>query len=718
MHTSTIRHSWCLLLFLWVFFFSFLRVPVLADNWQADLKETNLPPHFVAVDKEKRKFYFFEKHSPVQLKYEFPCMTGQIPGDKQIINDLKTPEGIYFIKSKISGGLDFKEYGGIAYPLNYPNPVDRLRGKTGHSIWIHSKGFGIVPTKGCVVIGLKDIDTVGPRLTPGTAVILAEDMHIPKVPAPSDQAEELCALMQEWSNAWAQRSAKMFDFYDQAAYSKATENFSVFRANKENIFKTIDSIKLYNRNIHALEGPGYWVTWSEQCYAATNHSTEGIRRLYWQRGEDQRFRIVGMEWNPQHLGMIDAFKNGTLVCDNKQVRTDASLALPPVHLPDGQKDIPRTPRQPLEVADLTTPLAPLQTPPSRHPAEFAWESGMGTERHIPQTGKLSLHESPLERPQPENESTSAKVGEKQHKNTTGEETREEKNTSAFDKSSPASSTGIRTPIKDPDANDSANHRENTGAGGENLVLANDDTNRVIALTQQFATALSTRNSSIETFFSQKSFNKVSGVPAGRSLKNELRRFEKLRNEPWLQSSFSKPTVERKGTVYIARLPLFIMGPNIQQEGEYTVFWHNDLNNELRIVGLRFTEGPLGLSASWLEKASAEITRDVTAWYKAWEAADINRYMEFYTDNALQQGRRGSKAIRASKEKLWQRITPTAISFTGLRIIPEKNGVKVDMTQKFSDTTGKTDQGIKTLFMSFNGTRWQILQEDWNPIPTH
>lgn len=46
---------------------------------------------------------------------------------------------------KIASGLDFKEYGGIAYTLNYPNPVDKLRGKTGHGIWIHSKGLGIEP---------------------------------------------------------------------------------------------------------------------------------------------------------------------------------------------------------------------------------------------------------------------------------------------------------------------------------------------------------------------------------------------------------------------------------------------------------------------------------------------------------------------------------------------------------------------------------------------
>ena len=179
MLTRTRVFNPCLVLLLCAIFLTTSHYRVNADNWQADIKDTNLPNHFVAIDKEKQKFFFFEKNSPLRLKYEFPCMTGQRPGDKQITNDLKTPEGIYFVKNKIANGLDFKEFGGIAYPINYPNPVDKLRGKTGHNIWIHSKGFGLVPTKGCVAIGLEEIDRVGPQLTPGTAVILAEGMHIP-----------------------------------------------------------------------------------------------------------------------------------------------------------------------------------------------------------------------------------------------------------------------------------------------------------------------------------------------------------------------------------------------------------------------------------------------------------------------------------------------------------------------------------------------------------
>ena len=342
-----------------------------ADNWQASIYDEGLPTHLVAVDKQRQSFLFFEHKSPLKLKYTFPCTTGQVPGDKQVINDLRTPEGIYFVEYKIAGGLDFKEYGGIAYTLNYPNPVDKLRGKTGYGIWIHSKGYGIYPrdTKGCVAIGLKDIDTVGPSLRPGTAVVLAEHVDETAVPRPDDgTARRLRLLMQEWSKAWAARSPKMFEFYNPEAYTKAMpESFAAFRQNKERLFKILKFIKIFNKEIHVLQGPGYWVTWSEQLYTASNLSTEGVRRLYWQPDEQGHFRIVGMEWTPRELGMEAAFRNGTLVAQSSITLSDSELPVAPrLDMPE---DAGRLPADGTLVA--ADPLIP-QRRPRPAPAEINW----------------------------------------------------------------------------------------------------------------------------------------------------------------------------------------------------------------------------------------------------------------------------------------------------------------------------------------------------------
>ena len=260
-----------------------------ATSWQGRLYNEALPSRIVTVDKTKQEFYLYNKEdSLMKLAYHYPCSTGKKLGDKQKINDLRTPEGIYFVVYKIDKGLDFQEYGGIAYTLNYPNPVDKLRGKTGHGIWIHSKGDGIKPniTRGCVAIDLKNIETVGPLLTSGTPVMVGAKMDNTQPFAKNATVDHLRRRMEMWTRAWASRSNDFFEFYDAHSYTKAmSESFVHFRANKERLFKLLDWINIFNREVHVLEGPGYWVTWSEQYYrAANNHTTEGIVAYIGNRG--------------------------------------------------------------------------------------------------------------------------------------------------------------------------------------------------------------------------------------------------------------------------------------------------------------------------------------------------------------------------------------------------------------------------------------------------
>lgn len=349
-------------------FLFLLPAVVFADAWRAPMYDIGIPNRVVAVDKGRQMFHLYERKSPLALKYTFSCATGQVEGDKRVVNDLRTPEGVYFVEYKISSGLDFKEYGGIAYTLNYPNPVDRLRGKTGHGIWIHSKGHGIVPTRGCIAIGLKEIDEVGPLLTPGTAVVLAGHVPTESIPLRDDgTARHLRGRMDQWTRAWAGRSRRLFDFYDPDAYSKSMpESFAAFRANKERLFKRFSWLNIFNREVHVMEGPGYWVTWSEQFYRAPNLSTEGVRRLYWQRGEDDQFRIVGMEWLPRNVGMQAAYLKGQLVAAVEKSVSDAGSEAPvppPLSMPETEDETPLVPA-PASVSEQPQALARLDSPPS------------------------------------------------------------------------------------------------------------------------------------------------------------------------------------------------------------------------------------------------------------------------------------------------------------------------------------------------------------------
>ncbi len=156
--------------------------PLSASAWQTTITDApGLPPEFVAVDKSSQRLFLLARRSPLTVEEAFPSIHGRVEGDKQVEGDLRTPEGVYFVRGKIQAQLDFDEYGSQAHALNYPNPVDRLRGKTGYGIWIHSKGRPIATqrTQGCIAIDLADIDRLAPRLKPGTPVLVAQRVEGP-----------------------------------------------------------------------------------------------------------------------------------------------------------------------------------------------------------------------------------------------------------------------------------------------------------------------------------------------------------------------------------------------------------------------------------------------------------------------------------------------------------------------------------------------------------
>ena len=717
-----------------------------ADNWQASIYDEGLPTHLVAVDKQRQSFLFFEHKSPLKLKYTFPCTTGQVPGDKQVINDLRTPEGIYFVEYKIAGGLDFKEYGGIAYTLNYPNPVDKLRGKTGYGIWIHSKGYGIYPrdTKGCVAIGLKDIDTVGPSLRPGTAVVLAEHVDETAVPRPDDgTARRLRLLMQEWSKAWAARSPKMFEFYNPEAYTKAMpESFAAFRQNKERLFKILKFIKIFNKEIHVLQGPGYWVTWSEQLYTASNLSTEGVRRLYWQPDEQGHFRIVGMEWTPRELGMEAAFRNGTLVAQSSITLSDSELPVAPrLDMPE---DAGRLPADDTLVA--ADPLIP-QRRPRPAPAEINWgpiQNPAEQEREAEEQARLEAarlaeqqHLEAEARARAEAEARAkseaeekarqeaARLAEQQRleaeararAEAAGRAKAEAEERARLEAARLAEQQRLEAEAR---ARAEAEARAKAEAEAARVQLTPAVRQTVTAEVRAWEDALAAHNArELTALYDTRAFNKVAGVPRGLPYGQTVRDLRRRYAAPLTVVSRA-PRLALVGDIVESRSDQLLLSGRGMEQGERVLYWQRGKDGRFRIVAEAFTPGDSGLSAHYLEQISGEVSRTIEAWRAAWEQGDLNAYMAFYADDAVQAGRRTARAIRAQKERLWGRVSPTLVQLSGLRLaLDEKGGLRADMLQSYADSAGHSDRGTKTLLLAFDGKRWQITREDWaaeSPLP--
>src|SRR5262245_48043846 len=89
------------------------------------------PFNVLLVDKSKNQLHLaVYGDGQIQIKKTFHATLGKALGDKTAEKDLKTPEGVYFFKTKLTPPTLKKKFGVMALLMDYPNPIDAIQGKT------------------------------------------------------------------------------------------------------------------------------------------------------------------------------------------------------------------------------------------------------------------------------------------------------------------------------------------------------------------------------------------------------------------------------------------------------------------------------------------------------------------------------------------------------------------------------------------------------------
>ena len=192
--------------------------------------------HAIAIDASRARLYLFE-NTPTGLKLlsDYYISVGKSGIEKSAEGDLRTPLGVYFV----TGNLDPKSlkdfYGAGALPINYPNPYDLRRGKTGSGIWLHGTPpaqFARAPkaTDGCVVLANPDlqriISTVEIRTTP---VVIAQTLHWVPPQTVQPDSRRFADTIQAWRSAKASGDIdRVLSFYsaDFSGYGKTLAQYS------------------------------------------------------------------------------------------------------------------------------------------------------------------------------------------------------------------------------------------------------------------------------------------------------------------------------------------------------------------------------------------------------------------------------------------------------------------------------------------------------------
>ena len=177
--------------------------------------------HAIAVDASRSRLYLFENTGKgLQLVADYYASVGKLGIEKVSEGDQRTPLGVYFITSRLDPATLKDFYGVGALPINYPNPLDQSRGKTGSGIWLHGTPpdqFSRAPlaTDGCLVLANPDLErvlrTVEPRATP---VVIARQLKWVAPHIVSAERKSFDDVLNAWRTAKSEGDMKrLLGFY-------------------------------------------------------------------------------------------------------------------------------------------------------------------------------------------------------------------------------------------------------------------------------------------------------------------------------------------------------------------------------------------------------------------------------------------------------------------------------------------------------------------------
>lgn len=270
----------------------------------------------VIVEKDKRKLHVVRVTGDgVSIIKSVDVLVGKGNGDKASRGDLKTPEGVYRITSFLSGqrliemyGKETaKIYGFGAFPLNYPNLLDTLNGKTGGGIWLHGKEDNRQDpaTKGCVALDNPDIRGLSQYFKPGTPVIITRNALIGSSQTYRQSYDTARAAVNEFINAWQANSFDRFkNAYGKGFRSKDGKSLQAYLNYKKYLMDTYPDRKIAADNFRIFhESKDEVVAQFDQYYSAANMTVYGRKTLYF-RNEGGQLKIVAEDFEQMKGGNV------------------------------------------------------------------------------------------------------------------------------------------------------------------------------------------------------------------------------------------------------------------------------------------------------------------------------------------------------------------------------------------------------------------------------
>ncbi len=255
----------------------------------------------LVLDSSKSTLFVFENSSGTpRYVADYYVTIGKNGFEKLREGDKRTPLGVYHVTSKLPKNKLTDFYGSGAFPINYPNEWDLMRGRNGYGIWLHGTPrdtYSRPPraSDGCIVLANDDLQTLERRLRLGsTPVVITDSLEWSKPEEVAALKADLANAIERWRRDWESRNTEIYLRNYAKTFSAGGANLSQWSAQKRQVNGSKTWIKVHLSDMSLLLYPGKQelaVATFEQDYASSNLSNRMMKRQYWIK-EGGTWRIV------------------------------------------------------------------------------------------------------------------------------------------------------------------------------------------------------------------------------------------------------------------------------------------------------------------------------------------------------------------------------------------------------------------------------------------
>ncbi|MDX8391980.1 MAG: L,D-transpeptidase family protein [Mariprofundaceae bacterium] len=251
------------------------------------------------VDKGRSRMFVYERdadHAWQRVSDEY-VVTGAMAGDKLKEGDKRTPNGVYRFIKKLSGSQLPDRYGPVAFPIDYPNALDRLHHKNGGGIWMHGYAVGVGrrpprDTKGCFALPNERLLAMAGHVHLGQSwVVVGENLAFGDAQSRQLLADDVRHALQAWSRDWSSRDADAYLTHYHPLFHSETRDFSAWSAYKRRVNTSKSYIHVALDDFTIIRVPdqiGFAqvvVAEFNQNYQSDNYADLSRKRLYLVRDE-------------------------------------------------------------------------------------------------------------------------------------------------------------------------------------------------------------------------------------------------------------------------------------------------------------------------------------------------------------------------------------------------------------------------------------------------